>query len=513
MNKLAKAVFTLSIFSVIDRVLGFVFKIYLSREMGAAGLGAYQVALSVFFVFMTFTTSGLPLIIGKLTAAYKAKGENKRTKSLVTAGLIINLLLSGIMIIIVFIFATPLKSLLASGVSFSVLLLLLPSIVFCSVSAAFRGNLWGTERYLTVSIIEVVEQIIRILLCVFLFTVGLQKANAAALSLTLAIIMSSILTAICFFARNGKLESPKGEIKKLLFSSTPISCLRASTSLVNSIQAVVIPFLFTSSGLSANQSLYWYGVTVGMALPLLYLPLTVVGSLSYAMIPTLARSSASGNKAEVKRQIDLAIKFSVLAAAIFIPLFGGLGEQCGIFVYANADAGQFMAIGACLLIPIAFESITSSMMNSLELEKQGFINYIIGSALTFGIMFCFYGRFTAEVLCVSMFVGITFSSALDILCIKKHTGASLGFLTTIIQAVIIAVPCVSLASWLYTLFPILPEIINLIISGVIGCGSLIMLYIAFGLMDALVFIFSREKTDKGINHLQYSKRKCIINKQ
>ena len=52
MNKLAKAVFTLTSFSVLDRVLGFIFKIYLSREMGAAALGVYQVALSFFFVLI-----------------------------------------------------------------------------------------------------------------------------------------------------------------------------------------------------------------------------------------------------------------------------------------------------------------------------------------------------------------------------------------------------------------------------------------------------------------------------
>ena len=42
---LVKAVFTLTAFSAADRALGFLFKIYLSREMGAAALGTYQIAL------------------------------------------------------------------------------------------------------------------------------------------------------------------------------------------------------------------------------------------------------------------------------------------------------------------------------------------------------------------------------------------------------------------------------------------------------------------------------------
>lgn len=72
------AVFTLSVFTVIDRALGFIFKIFLSRELGAAMLGVYQVALSFFFVLLTATTSGIPLIVSKLTAKYRISGELKK---------------------------------------------------------------------------------------------------------------------------------------------------------------------------------------------------------------------------------------------------------------------------------------------------------------------------------------------------------------------------------------------------------------------------------------------------
>lgn len=50
-KSIMSAVFTLTLFTVLDRALGFGFKIYLSRELGAASLGLYQVALSFFFAF------------------------------------------------------------------------------------------------------------------------------------------------------------------------------------------------------------------------------------------------------------------------------------------------------------------------------------------------------------------------------------------------------------------------------------------------------------------------------
>ena len=58
MKGLAKSVLTITAFTFVERILGFFFKIYLSREIGAIGMGVYSVALSFFFVLLTLLTSG-----------------------------------------------------------------------------------------------------------------------------------------------------------------------------------------------------------------------------------------------------------------------------------------------------------------------------------------------------------------------------------------------------------------------------------------------------------------------
>lgn len=504
MNKLAKAVFTLTSFSVADRMLGFIFKIYLSREMGAASLGVYQVALSFFFVLMTLTTSGLPLIEGKMTAAYEAKGLARKTGGLVSAGLIINTVMSALLVGLVLALHTPIRSVIASDESMSLLYILLPSLLFCSVAAAFRGNFWGKERYAAVSVIELLEQVVRILLCVVMFMCGMGKTFAATLSLTLAMVFSCVLTAVYYFAKGGRTGSPRGHLKPLLTSSAPISVLRASTSLVNSLLAVVVPFLFSTTGMSTEESLAMFGATVGMAMPLIFLPITVIGSLSYAMIPTLAKADAAGDKAGVRRQAETAIKFSAIVAALFIPLFGGVGMQSGLVLYDNADAGRFLQMGGLLLIPVALESITSSMMNSLGMEKQGFLNYVIGSVVMFGIMFCFYGRFTPEAFCLAWFVSLTLSTALDVVCIKKHTGISLKFLLTTAACVALALPCTFLTKWTANLLFFLPDLLSVIIAAALGCGSMLLLFMVFGFLDNYLIIGKhkkKEKADKSRNRL------------
>ena len=68
--KIVKSVFKtvsmITLFSILTRFLGFVFRVYLSRKLGAEGIGIYQIATSIVGVFMTLVASGLPLTTAKI---------------------------------------------------------------------------------------------------------------------------------------------------------------------------------------------------------------------------------------------------------------------------------------------------------------------------------------------------------------------------------------------------------------------------------------------------------------
>lgn len=81
MKSLFKTVALITIFSVITRFLGFVFRIYLSRKLGAEYLGLFQVASSVIGIMLTLVSSGLPLSTAKFVAKYEAENRQKKQKS------------------------------------------------------------------------------------------------------------------------------------------------------------------------------------------------------------------------------------------------------------------------------------------------------------------------------------------------------------------------------------------------------------------------------------------------
>lgn len=489
MKSLAKAVITLTAFTVAERMLGFLFKIYLSREIGAVGMGIYSVALSFFFVLLTLLTSGVPLVVSKLTAKDKSIGGK-----ICSAALIFELITAVVVCSIVLVFQKPIGALFAESQSMTLVMIMLPALVFSGVYSAFRGVLWGEKKFTTVSVAELIEQIARIVCCVVLFGIFKDKIKAVALSMTVACLVSAIAVALFYFIGKRKIQSPKGHIKPLITTSLPITFSRTTSSVNNYIIAIAVPFLLMTSGLNSEQSMYIFGSCVGMALPLLYLPITVVGSLAFVMIPTLSEAYAHGDNKSMCRQIESALSFSVIVAAVILPAYAALGGPLGTFIYNNTDAGIFLKKSAWLLLPLSFENIASSMLNSLDLEKKSLINYLIGAATMYIICFAFYSRFNIDVFMIAFGVSLIVSSVLDVIDIKRRTGIKLSFFRPLLICLAAAYP-----AWLFTdyVFSIIPgTVLPIIIAGIGGVSFSALAAIVFGAIDFDVTIGKTHKKRK-----------------
>jgi len=519
MLKLFKAVFIITGFTLVDRILGFGFKVFLARNLGEVNFGIYQVALSTFFVLLTFTTSGIPLICSKLTAIARKSNDKKIEFSLVTAALISGIAVSIVICGIVLIFNRQIGRMFAARESMILLMIMLPAIMFSGVYGAFRGNLWGQKRFVTVSIIELIEQITRIGLVIILALMGFNLLRITAVSMSVALAVTAICCIACFFKSRGRLKNPKPMLAPFIKQAAPVTFIRASNTFVGFLISIAVPFMLVRTGLSNAESLAIFGSSVGMAIPLLYLPLTVIGSLAYVLVPQLSASYAIGDKKVVQKQIETAISFSLVVASLFVPIFFALGQPLGLFVYRNATAGNFLRISAWLLIPLAAESIVSSMMNSLNLEKQSFINYLIGAGVMFGFMFAFGRNFRIELLSIGLGLAWTISTILDIIAIKKRTQIKVSaFLVPLAKCAALIVPAGFVTAWIFNLVGGLPIIISLMIAGGAGFVFFGGLSIVFGIIDVNVIVekFNRKdnkKTKKGQLMVVPTVKQKIITKQ
>ena len=487
MKSLFKTVAYITIFSVATRAMGFVFRIYLSRSLGAEALGLYQVALSVFSVLLTVVASGMPVVISKLTAKYYAKKDKNSEGGLVSAALLISVITSLVLIVLVLAFKGVFSALFADDRCYTILLVLLPAILCSAIYNVFRGAMWGHSNYFPYCITELFEQIARIVICVFLLTFGVSSLStsiSAALSLSIASLLSAILAVVLYFVYGGRMKKPNGVYKEVLRSNTSITGVRVASSLVQPIIALIVPARLMAAGYTSAQAISSYGVAMGMTMPFLFIPITLVSSLSMVLIPDLSTALANKDGEHVNNRIFSSITFALLITFILIPLYIGAGENIGLFFYDNIESGRLLASAAWVMLPFALLNITSAILNALGLEVKSFVNYLFGSIFMFAGIIFLPQLIGVRAIIWAMGICVSVAALLNIRMIKKHTKVKLNILKPAIKLSLISVPTAALTYFITSLLSgVIPLFFNLAISCILGLAMFLSLAVVFGVVN------------------------------
>ena len=493
MKSLFKTVALITMFSVITRVVGFLFRIFLSREVGAEALGIYQVAFSVFMVLMTIIASGLPLIISRMGSSFSISKDSKKENSLVSTALLFAFLLSIILCIVVLLFRGVFASLFTDERCLQILIIMLPSLIFSAIYSVFRGAMWGKDNYFALCASELYEQIVRILLCVILLANSIdvmEKAFNVAWSLNIACFLSMLLVIILYFFYGGKLGKPSKKIfKPLLKQSTPITGIRVAGSFIQPLVAVILPAKLISIGYTSSQAMSLYGIAVGMTLPLLFVPTTIIGSLSTALIPDMSKAVAQNDKEHIENRIRSSVLFSLIISALFIPAYLAMGELAGIFLYDNVMSGTLLQAASFVLLPLGLTNITSSLLNSLGYEVKSFKNFVLGTIVMFLAIW-----FLSPVLGINAFIwglggSYLVTGLLNLIMLKKKTAVKLKLTKTIITLILIILPSAALCGFVVGICNyFLPLFFTLCFGGGVSVVSFVLLAAVFGIIDIKSFV-------------------------
>ena len=484
-----RAVLIVALFSVLTRLLGFLFRIYLSRELGAEMLGVYQVAFSVFMVLSILVSSGLPLTVSKQTARYQVSNDKKSQNGIVSSSLIIGLCVSiGICLIFV-IFQDFISAMFTDARTMLILLTLLPAVVFSAVYSSFRGSLWGTKNYFFVSLAEFVEQVARILMFVLLAECIIPNTNGgvvAGISMTLGCAVSMLFVAVVYFADKRKLGNPKGHYKEVWRSALPITGVRTATSLIQPLIAVLFPLMLVLSGHTSEQAMSLYGIVMGMAFPLLFLPSTIVGAMSFTLIPDLSVSIAKHNTADVTQKIRSNLFFSMLISILFIPFYIGAGTQICGFLFDNSLAGVYLARSALVMLPLGLSNITSSILNTFNLEVKSFVNNIVGGVLLILCVVCLSGIMSVDALILGFFLCMTVTTVLNLMMLKRHTHYNLNIFKPMILMLLFVVPSALLCKFVCGIVTTCCGLfLGVALGGIVSIVAFVVLCWAFRLLDVV----------------------------
>ncbi|MBO7219039.1 MAG: oligosaccharide flippase family protein, partial [Clostridia bacterium] len=221
-KSIIKAISLLTIFTIITRTIGFMFKIYLSNMLSPVELGIYTITISIYMLLLTFVTGNISTTISKNISQNKT---NTTYKYKMVTNAIILALITSIIIAICVIVCKPIFYLILTDITYLLLLYLIPSIICMALYSPLMGYFWGENNYFYVSIIEFIEQIIRIVLSVILISLNILNNHmiAACLGLTIACAISTLIGFILYFKQKAKLVPTLNYSKEIISSTVPLT--------------------------------------------------------------------------------------------------------------------------------------------------------------------------------------------------------------------------------------------------------------------------------------------------
>ena len=373
-------------FSTVEKTLSFIYRIALSRMIGAEGLGIYQIALSVFSVLLTVASSGVPVTVSRLITKQNALGNTAGRSAVVTAGIVSTLIFTVPAVALIFGGQKIFGLLFSDERCLEVFLIILPGLILTSVYSVMRGAFWGDRQFMPYSLIELAEDALMVGLgCILVAGAAGAAAGAgrAAVAVFVAYVFSFAVSLFWYFKKGGRLVNPSKQLKPLLSSSLPVTAMRTATSLLNSLVAVLMPFLLVKMcGYTDSEAVSLYGAAAGMAVPILFIPSSLIGSIAVVLAPELSENFYRNRTERLKRDVEKSIKSAMLIAFALIPFLFALGESVGEALFSDALSGEIVKNCCFILLPMCISMITNTVLNSMNREKATLIYYFCGAAAT-----------------------------------------------------------------------------------------------------------------------------------
>ena len=470
MRAFTKSVLIITAFATLTRFIGFAFRIFLSRLLGAEMLGVYQMALSIFMILLTVISSGLPLVISREVAKHSPRSPQVR--SLTIAGLLIGITTSALLCGAVLVGHKLFGLIFTDQRCLGILFALLPGLVASSIYSVLRSVWWGEKKFFLLGLTELIEQVARIVIFVPLLSITFyfaDMAHLAAWSFTGACIVSALVVVIIFI-RCHRWENtpttPQHWVKSLLKAATPITGVRLFSSLTVPVITILLPLRLVAAGWQNTTAIAHLGIISGMTLPLLTVPSTVISSLATALVPELSNMIDSKQWTAVQRQIRTVLNFTIFVCFCFIPVYLALGIPIGEFLYADINSGIYLARSAWVMLPMSLSQITNTTLNAMNRENLTIRNYAIGAVILLIIIWFMPAVIGADAVLLGMGISMTVSTFLNITAIRKETNCQKkdSTLGVIFNYLIIGIPVFALGFFTYSLGLSMPSFINLMLA-------------------------------------------------
>lgn len=384
-NKFIKSTVILIIGGFITKILGMVIKIALTRTIKTDGIGLYMMILPTFNLFITLCNLGMPTAITKLVSEHKRKSK-KIVLSIIPIIIIYNILL----IVLIFIISPFLSNnLLHNSNTYYPLIATSITLPFITISSIIKGYFFGKERVFPNTISNIVEQLARLILTIFLVSkmmkYGLVVAVTSVVLINVISEFSSIVVLLLFLPKE-KIDKEDFKVdnsilREMLGISLPTTMARLIGSITYFLEPIILTNILKYVGYTSEYITLEYGVINGYVYPLLLLPSFFTLAISSAILPVVSNSYSNRNYSYTKLKIKQALFFSLLIGVPVTILFIFIPDILLKLVYNTTCGSQYIPIIAPFFIMHYIQAPLTSSLSGMGYAKEAMRGTLYGSII------------------------------------------------------------------------------------------------------------------------------------
>ena len=401
-NSLITGTLLLTLAGVLTRIIGFFYRIFLSRLIGAEGLGIYQLLSPVMALGSATTAAGIQTAISRFVSSELAQNNPAGARLYFRIGLFLSLLLSAATGFVIWKYADFIGvSMLGDVRCIPLLKIISLSFVPCCIHACINGYYYGRKRAVIPAISQILEQVIRVAGVWLVADIQMQRGQLvtpqiAVWGILFGELASSLysVTMICFFSERteNKKTVPNPSVppssirltkiaKDLCSMAVPLTCSRILLSLCQSAEALLIPIKLRDFGYTNSDALSVYGILTGMVFSTIMFPCVLSNSLSVMLLPAIAEANSRKQYNLVQKAIRRTTQLCVILGLVCTSGFLLCGNWIGIHLFHNTLAGIYVRTLSWICPFLFLASTLCSILHGLGKATLTMLINLAGAAI------------------------------------------------------------------------------------------------------------------------------------
>lgn len=408
-----------------SKFLGFVLKIIITRQIGTEGIGLYSLVMPTFGLFITIATFSYPVAISKIISA-RGKSSKKAIFSIIPISIILNLFT----LLIIFLISKPLASIFLKDQRLYIPLLSIGfTLPFIGLSSIIKGYYWGKQRMGIYILSNIVEQIVRIIVLIFL----IPKVIKVSLVLTISLIIvvnvlsetSSIIVMLLGLPKGVKitkedLRPSKEYIKDIMNICVPSTSSKIVGSISHFLEPIVLINVLSYVGYSNNYIVTEYGIVNGYSLALLLIPQFFTMSISTSLIPELSKSYSIEDIKNCKKRLFQITGLSLMIGAFSTGIIFAVPEYFLNLIYNTNLGANYIRVLAPFFLLYFINTPLASAMQALDMSKDEMqITLLTSFVKLFLLTLLAFLKIGMYSLIISTIITLIYSTYLHIKKVKK----------------------------------------------------------------------------------------------